>query len=426
MATIVKRGNSYRIMVSVGRDTNDKQIFKTTTYHPTATTPKKIENEVSDFAREFEKKVRNGETFDGDSIKFAEFIPTWEKKWGKQNLTTRILEDYLYVLKKRVVPHIGNMYLSKIKRIHIQSIIDGMIEKGYAPKTIKWTFTCINSVIKYAYRMEIIEKNPCDRIALPRIKQVREIKYFTLDQAKTFLKALEGTYPIKMKAHTRTLKSTGQTYRVPEYTENRDRISTQFQVYFYLALYGGFRRGEMVALTWEDIDFEEHTINICKAVSKTSGGQVIKDPKTESGNRTVSLPAVCFTKLRKWRVEQMEMAVSLGSKWEGLRGDDYDKNSVFITDTGSQMCVDTPSHKFKEILEMYNATVEDESKILPIIRLHDLRHTSATLLLSENCDIETVSHRLGHSKASVTLDIYGHALETKDRSASEKLTQLFA
>ena len=122
----------------------------------------------------------------------------------------------------------------------------------------------------------------------------------------------------------------------------------------------------------------------------------------------------------------MEMAVSLGSKWEGLRGDDYDKNSVFITDTGSQMCVDTPSHKFKEILDMYNATVEDESKKLPIIRLHDLRHTSATLLLSENCDIETVSHRLGHSKASVTLDIYGHALETKDRSASEKLTQLFA
>lgn len=425
MATIVKRGNSYRIMVSCGRDTNDKQIFKTTTYKPTATTPKRIEKEVNDFAREFEKKVHNGDVFDGDSIKFSEFIKIWENRWGKQNLTTRILEDYLYVLDKRVVPHIGNMYLSKIKRIHIQSIIDGMVERGSAPKTVKWTFTCINSVIKYAYRMEIIEKNPCDRISLPRIKQVTEIQYFTLDQAKTFLRALEGTYPIRMKAHTRTLKATGQTYSVPEYTETRVRISTQIQVYFNLAVYGGFRRGELIALTWEDINFKEQTVNICKAVSKTKAGQIVKEPKTESGKRVVSLPKVCFEKLAKWRREQMQLAVSLGSKWEGYRGKDYDKNNIFITDTGSQMCVDTPSHKFKEILAMYNATVPEENQ-LPIIRLHDLRHTCATLLLSENVDIETVSHRLGHSKASVTLDIYGHALETKDRSASDKLTELFA
>ena len=90
------------------------------------------------------------------------------------------------------------------------------------------------------------------------------------------------------------------------------------------------------------------------------------------------------------------------------------------------MNLDTPYHKFKEVIALYNAQCEKEEDKLPNIRLHDLRHTSATLLLSENVDIETVSHRLGHSKASVTLDVYGHWLKETDEKASDTLENLFA
>lgn len=89
------------------------------------------------------------------------------------------------------------------------------------------------------------------------------------------------------------------------------------------------------------------------------------------------------------------------------------------------MHLSTPTHKFIEILDMYNNSCTREEDKLPRIHLHDLRHTSATLLLSENTDIETVSHRLGHSKASVTLDIYGHALPAKDQQAADVLEAMF-
>ena len=111
----------------------------------------------------------------------------------------------------------------------------------------------------------------------------------------------------------------------------------------------------------------------------------------------------------------------------GNRGNkDFSNNTVFIQlDTGLPLHLSTPGHKFAEIISLYNATCEREEDKLPKIRLHDLRHTGATLLLSQNTDIETVSRRLGHSKASVTLDIYGHALPENDRQASDTLEAMF-
>ena len=118
----------------------------------------------------------------------------------------------------------------------------------------------------------------------------------------------------------------------------------------------------------------------------------------------------------------------MGSAWNGHRNcddDSFDKNRLFIQADGSPVHFSTPGHKFAEIIDMYNASVEDESEKLPKIRLHDLRHTSATLLLSLGTDIETVSRRLGHSKASVTLDIYGHGLPEDERKATDSLQQKF-
>ena len=92
---------------------------------------------------------------------------------------------------------------------------------------------------------------------------------------------------------------------------------------------------------------------------------------------------------------------------------------------GSRMDIDTPSHKFKKAIEYYNSTCTNEEDKLPLIHLHDLRHTSATLLLANHVDIETVSHRLGHSKPSITLDEYGHWMEETDRTASDTPETLF-
>ena len=162
--------------------------------------------------------------------------------------------------------------------------------------------------------------------------------------------------------------------------------------------------------------------------------QYIKGPKTEAGIRTVSMPDEIFKLLGEWKQEQKALCVKLGTAWKGHRNglnedgtpDTFDENNIFIQlDNGAPVHLSTPGHKFHEIIDLYNATCNDEADKLPEIRLHDLRHTGATLLLGNNADIETVSHRLGHSKASVTLDIYGHALPENDRQAADTLAAMF-
>ena len=159
-------------------------------------------------------------------------------------------QNYLSNLKRNAFPKIGNMKMAKIMPVHIQSILTDMYEKGRAQSTIKYAFACINSVMSYAYRMKVIDEDPCDRCEIPKVKAKQEdLHYFTPEQAATFLHILGQTYEIIHHGHTRKLKRTNKTYYVPDYVEER-QIGLQFQVYFYLAIYGAFRRGELLALTW--------------------------------------------------------------------------------------------------------------------------------------------------------------------------------
>lgn len=421
MASIKKRGDSYLITVSLGRDPEGKKITESTTFHPTAQTPKAIEKEVDDFARQWEKEVRDGNVFDGEKITFSQFMKVWEENWLPQK-TQLVQEKCLDALRVRVVPHIGQMKLSKIRATHIDKILSDEKKAKKAPQTIRYTFTVINSVFRYALKKAVIKENPCDRTDdLPSIKLNSDLHFFDLDQGKRFLQALDGQYPVKISGHKRTLKSTGEEYTVPDYVEMRT-VPLQFKVFFTLAFYGGFRRGELCALTWNDLDPDQSVIRIRHSLSKTKSGQIIKDPKTVRGVRDVTMPKLCFDLLDQWKKEQIALALDLGTQWKGKRGKEYDDNFIFIqADTGEAMNVDTPTHKFQELIASYNSTVKEEDQKLPQIRLHDLRHTSISYLIAQGVPITTVQKRVGHSKASTTLDVYAHSLPAQDQLASKAL-----
>jgi len=431
MATIkLLESGKYKITVTNGRDLNGKQIKKNITYTPKARTPKAIEKEVQKFADDFEYRFRNGDYLSGEEMTFREFVPIWEKNYiDRSKRSVRVKEEYKERIERRVIKEIGHLKMSKIKATHIDNIIHKLTDEGRSPATVRQYFIAINSVFKYAFKKEIIRENPCLRCDdLPTSEADTDLHYFTLDQAKRFLGALDQEFPFVVKERKRK-DGSGKEYSVKSYTTTR-KISPMWKAFFYIAIYGGFRRGEMVALNWEDIDFEKRSIQITKSVTKTrTKGQIVKDPKTSKSVREIRLPGECFEILSDWKKEEIKLMWKLGSAWEGYRGKDFDLNSVFIRlDNGERVDVDTPTHKFKEIIQMYNESLkEDEEDLrLPEIRLHDLRHTSATLLLASNTDIETVSHRLGHSKASITLDVYGHALETMDEKASDTLEKIFA
>ena len=433
MASIQKRGDSYRIIVSCGRDAQDKKIVKTTTFHPTMTTPAKIKKEVEDFAREYEKRIVKGEYIDGDEITFQQFAEkVWQPNLLERNtkMTERVKEDYLRILRSRIIPAIGHLKLNKIRATEIDSIMYEMTDSGKAPKTVRHTFTVVNSVLKYAYKKQYIRENPCDRCDdLPTVRRDTKLHAFTIEQGMVFLDALDQDHAISAPEHTRKLKS-GE-YAISAYSYHRTQgipaaSKAMWKAYFYLAFFGGFRRGEMCALTWEDINFDECSIDINKAVSLTKkSGQIVKDPKTKTSIREITLPSKCFDILRAWKAEERMLMMRLGSAWEGHR-DDFQKQNVFIqVQNGMPICVDAPSHKFREILDRYNASCEDESQRLPIIRLHDLRHTMITYLLVNGLDPITASKRAGHSKPSTTMDIYGEVLKSQDKKAAQLLENMF-
>lgn len=420
-----KKGISYKITVSNGYDITGKKLIETTTYHPdTSLTPKQQEKALQAFAAEFESRVKNGKLLQGDKITFYEFTVKWLKEYAAHHLEPTTLAGYTDYLDRHIIPFLGHYKLTEIKPIHLQSFYNSLMQDGirtdgkaggYSHTTIKKYHAIISSILSTAYQWQMIDTNPCERVKPPKQSETPQIKHFTLEQADTFLKALDLQYKANYKGHTR-ISPIGNEYKVQPYTESRG-IPAQFKVFFYMALLGGFRRGELVALTWDKIDFEHNTVTIDSSTGYANHKVYNKAPKTKGSIRVVTLPESVMKMLKQYRTEQSRQRLLIGDKWEG-------NNYIFTQWNGKQMHISTPSHVFREVLEKYNATVPPDQQ-LPYIGLHGLRHTHATLLISANTDIKTVSARLGHANASTTLNIYTHSLQKQDEICANTLDDMF-
>lgn len=426
MASITKRNNSYRITVSNGRDSSGKQIVETTTFVPDPQkTDKQNQKALTKFAIEFEEKVKSGKYLDGEKLTFKEFVDIWFNDYGNSHLEQSTIQLYKHLLDKHILPEIGHLKLSKILPAHLNKLYNILNTErkdgkpgGYAPKTIKHVHNTISGIYATAAKWNIVTDNPCDRVEPPKTVPTRDkLKYFTLEQTNIFLSLLDKEYTTTYKAHDR-IDDTGKTYHVSDYSETRS-VPLQFRLFYQMALFCGLRRGELVALEWSDIDFSDNSVSITKSTSCVNGKPITKSTKTNSSVRKISVPASVMALAKRYKREQMEYKLSLGSQWKG-------NNYIFIQWNGCQMHPDTPYKTFKKIIKRYNESLVDESKKLPDIPLHGLRHTSATLLISQNVDVKTVSNRLGHAQTSTTMDIYSHALQKMDEQAAVVLDDLLA
>lgn len=412
MASIRKRGNSYQITVSCGRKPGGTQILKMMTFKPTETAPTKIQRELDRAVRAFEEKVQKGYSTAGEKLSVEHFVDKWSEQWADSHLTKRTKTDYIKLIETYFLPSIGQMKLTAVNKLLIAEIVHGMTKDGKSAGTVHKAVSAMSCVFSYAMKLELLERNPCSCLELPKIEKDNKLHYFTPEQTERFLKAIQEPY-------TDNYKRNGKTW-----TQERT-MPLQLQAFFHLALLGGFRLGEQLALTWNDILFDEKKIVINKAVSRLATGEmVIKTPKTKSGIRTVKVTSSCMRLLSEWKAEQMKLALIQGRNWKGIRKD-FDNNHVFIQNDGSLMSLYTPGQAFERFLNRYNSQCENDADKLPKIRLHDLRHSNVTYLLSEGTDIETVSKRIGHSKPSITSDVYGHVLPEKEDEAALKLEKRF-
>lgn len=448
MAYVQKINDHYKITVTVGqtviqppKGSREKPIVKKERryidYKPRAKSVKAQEREVQKFAAQFEEQARSGQFIDGRFMTFNDLMREWDVHWAQrpQGLTPRVRESYLAQLNRFVVPQIGNMIAANVSTIDIDKIIESMQAKDYAVKSIKLTFTAVNSVFAFAYRKSIIQENPCRRATVPKASKSSDLTTFSQDQARRFLQHLRDGYevfsdPIKRK------KVNGEKpeVNVSGYSYHQS-YSTECVAFLSILILEGFRKGELVALRWRDVDFKNKKINIHQAASRANGEQFVKSPKTESSNRLVYVSSATIRLLKKLKAEQRTKAFKLGSLWNGERGRDFDENFCF-TARGSANMIDlnTPRLWFTRAVGHYNEQIqrdetltddEKEKLLLPKIKLHSLRHAYATLQLAAGTDIAVISRHLGHANISTTLNIYTHSTEKNDKAAAEAADRIF-
>ena len=419
MASISKRGNTYRITVSNGRAADGTQIRETATFVPDPTkTEHQNKKALEKFAYEFEERVKNGKYLKGEKMTYKEYSSIWMEEYVSKQLSVTTYERYESAFNRTINPAIGHLKLAQITPLHLQHLYRDMDEKGYeqngkhkkySNNTIKRIHQIVSSSLNTAVQWQLIESNPCSRVKPPKVEKTQMIKNFTAEQTEAFFEFLEEPYTV---VHGGRKKKNGSPGKV--YTEERT-VPLKYKVLFYITLFAGFRRGELVALTWEDVDFKNNTIDISKASARTRQEIITKEPKSVTSNRLVTLPVEVMEMLQVWKGEQNAYRLSVGSYWEG-------GSYVFTQDDGRQLDISTPNKVFKKIIRRYNKNHEDQ---LPDITLHGLRHTNATLMIANHINMKTVSSRLGHSEIGTTMNIYAHALRSADQQTADTLDSLF-
>ena len=193
-----------------------------------------------------------------------------------------------------------------------------------------------------------------------------------------------------------------------KFLDEMRREPLSFQAFCSLAIYGGFRRSELLGLEWKDIDFDTNVVTVCRTSQYTKERGIYTDTtKTKGSNRSIKLPEAVFSILRSYKAEQAERRLKLGDRWE-----DHDR--LFTTWNGKPMSPSAPSKQ----IQRFCARVG-----LPYLGVHTFRHLNASLLINSGADVRTVSASLGHTQTSTTLNIYAHTFAEAQARASEALAE---
>lgn len=393
-----------------------------------------ILKEVQLYADNLEKRLTGASYTKGDKIAFADFYEKTWKPWAENHFSASTYYQYITHIDQIFLPEIGSLKIGKITPERLSAIYLMLAEKGrrkgdskgYSRLSIITFHKQLQSVLSLAKKFKIIESNPCLSVEFPKTNESEKIKYLTQEQTERFLEILENPSPIV----------TSQFYKEWDRSITkvydfccRESVKLQYNTYkvlFRVALFSGCRIGELNALTWKDIDFENCVLHISKAVAyaKSKGGTYIKEPKTPNSVREVVIPSNEIGLLKELKKEQMQNIFRMGTAWVGYSDKKYlDDNLVFPQVNGAIMWRSAPNRTLHRLIDNYNATAKDIDK-LPPITVHCLRHTSATLLIASDVDIKTVSARLGHKRIQTTLDIYAHPLKKRDEQASKALDNM--
>ncbi len=299
----------------------------------------------------------------------------WLDRWLAEEIAPpkrrqRTLETYRNVIDRHIVPYLGDVRLGKVGPTHIHEL-ENRLNNRMSPKMVNQVHIVLSGAFKYALKMELIPRNPVSLVSPPAVKP-----------------------------------SEVQPPDIPAIRDALDLARSEGNLLFaamHLVAYTGMRRGEAMGLLWEHVDLQEGTIRVENSRVQTRTGVIQEPPKTASGRRIVDLDTRTVEVLEEHRQRQAET-------WDTMGEMVIERRWVFSDELGAPM---SPKRLY-DTVKRYGQRVGH-----PEMTVRSLRHFHASLMLQGGENPVIVSKRLGHSKVSITLDIYAHVLTGRQKQAAE-------
>jgi integrase len=309
-----------------------------------------------------------GLVFEAGSLMLGSYLDRWLFNI-RDTVRQRTWERYEQIVRVHLKPAFGKKKLKNLTPTQVRSLYREKLDSGLASRTVQYIHTSLHKALKDAVSDGLVPRNVTEGIKAPKPKK-KEINPLNPEQTRVFLEAARG-----------------------------DR----FEALYILAVHCGLREGELLGLKWDDLDFEAGKLSVRRTLSETRTGHIFEAPKNGKG-RNIHLTQAAKDALRSHRKRQNAERLRVGSKWE-------DHGLVFPSRKGTTMnAKNLTARHFKPILKRSE---------LPDIRLHDLRHTCATLLIPRGVHPKFVQELLGHATIAITLDTYSHVLPSmSDQTAT--------
>jgi len=303
----------------------------------------------------------------------SDYLDTWLT--GKHALKPKTVALYADMSKNYLIPHLGDVRLLELRAHHLDrmyaAITMGKRGRPLSPSTIRRVHAVLRSALNTAVKRRLLPYSPAEHIELAPENPKRP-RPWTPEQCHTFLKHVAD-----------------------------DRLANLYQ----LMLVTGMRRGEAIGLRWEDVDLDGQCLFVVQQITEVRGRSVVGTPKTKRGTRLVPVDDETVAMLRRHREGQAVERLAWGPVWN-------DAGLVFTRENGLPLRPEYATRHFQFLAAAAG---------LPAIRLHDLRHTNASLALLAGVDMKVVSERLGHSQISVTADLYTHVNRGLGREAADRI-----
>jgi len=328
--------------------------------------------------QEVQEKLRRlqGDAFAGvqaDRQRVADYLAGWLETVVRPNRSANTYQSYEGVIRNHVAPHIGGTRLTQLTSDHVQGLYAALQKAGAGDRTRQLAHAVLHRALQSAVESKPPKMtfNPCDYVEAPRLPEgkVQRVEPYTVAEVRLLLTAAAGH---------------------------------RLEALFVLAVFSGMRQGELFGLRWPDIDLDAGAVSVRHNLEEIRGALTLKEPKSGRARR-VDLPPLAVTALCEHRVRML--------------AERHVRGPVFCDTFGGWL------RKSNFLRNVFRPLIRRAG--VPVRRFHDLRHTSATILLGLGVHPKVVQERLGHSNISITLGTYSHVAPTLQKEAAAKLDRLF-